>query len=54
MTTALLIVIGLLVAAAAVLMIVSFRRHDSLQALAAMTLMIIAAIPATVYAGLTS
>jgi magnesium-transporting ATPase (P-type) len=54
MTTALLIVIGVLIAAAVVLTIASFRRRDDLQGLAAMTLMITAAIPASVIASLTS
>ena len=53
MTTALLLVIALLTAAAAALMIASLRRRDGLQALAAMTLMMIAAIPASVFASLT-
>lgn len=54
MTIALLILIGLLSAAATALMIVSLHRRNDLLALAAMTLMIIAAIPATAYASITS
>lgn len=54
MTTALLIVVVLLGVAGTALTIVSFRRHDGLHGLAGMTLMMIAAIPASVYASLSS
>lgn len=54
MTTALLILIGLLVTGAAALTAASLRRRDGVLGLAGMTTMVIAAIPATVYATITS
>jgi UDP-N-acetylmuramyl pentapeptide phosphotransferase/UDP-N-acetylglucosamine-1-phosphate transferase len=52
MTTALLVLIAVLTAAAVVLMIASFRRRDGVRGLAGMTLMMVAAVPAAWYASL--
>lgn len=54
MTSALLPVAGVLVIVAIALFILSFRRTDAVPALAGMSVMIAAAIPAVVYASLTS
>jgi hypothetical protein len=54
MRTALLLVIGGCAVGAVALTITSFRRRDDLHGLAGMTLMMVAAIPATVYASVTS
>lgn len=50
----LLVVIAVLGVAAGALTVVSFRRHEGLHGLAGMTLMMVAAIPAAVYASLSS
>jgi len=54
MRTALLVLVGLFVTAAAVLTAASLRRRDGVLGLAGMTTMVVAAIPATVYATITS
>jgi hypothetical protein len=51
---ALLAITGVLVLVAAVLFLVSCGRTDAVPALAGMSVMIAAAIPAVVYAGITS
>jgi hypothetical protein len=52
--TALLVIVGVLLAMAAALYVASFRRDDPSYGLIGMTAMIVAAIHATVHAGLTS
>lgn len=54
MTIALLIIVVLLAAASAVLTIASLRRSDGFQGLTALMLMVVAAIPAALYASLNS
>jgi hypothetical protein len=54
MTAALLIATGVLVVGSAACFVVSHRRGDPAAALAGMTVMIAAALPAVVHAGLTS
>jgi hypothetical protein len=54
MTSALLIFVILLATASAVLLIASLRRRDGLQGLTALILMVLAAVPAAVYASLNS
>lgn len=54
MKTALLVVIGVCAVGAVTLTVTSFRRRDDLRGLAGMTLMMVAAIPASAYASVTS
>jgi ABC-type phosphate transport system permease subunit len=51
---ALLAVVGVLILIAAVLMVQSFRRDEPLHGLTAVALMIVATVPAIVYASFTS
>jgi hypothetical protein len=53
-TAALLAITGVLVVVAVALLAISFRRPDATPALAGMTLMIAASVPAVAYASLTS
>jgi hypothetical protein len=50
MAIACLGLVAALIVAAAILTVQSFRRHDPLRSLIAMTIMITAALPALVYA----
>jgi hypothetical protein len=50
MAIACLALVAALIVAAAILTVQSFRRHDPLRSLIAMTIMITAALPALVYA----
>lgn len=52
--TALLAITALLATASVGLFVVSFRRRDPFSAFAGMTVMIVAAIPAALYASLSS
>lgn len=54
MTTALLVITGLLVLTSAALYVESYRRDHAEPALAGMSVLIVASIPAIVYASLTS
>jgi len=53
MTAALLAMTTVLAAGSAALFVVSFRRRDPLAAFAGMTVMIVAAVPAAVYASVS-
>ena len=54
MTAALLPITALLAMLSAALFVVSFRRRDPLSALAGMTVMIVASIPAAAYASIST
>lgn len=54
MITAFLLLTGVLTATSALLLVQSVRRRDDLRALAGMTVLLGAALPATVYGSLIS